>query len=922
MGGDYQKIDASRKNDLEITGLLKIKAQKGKKLSDALIQKSEKSSNAISPNKNQSKSTNKNGNNKLERKKEHKKHQKKKKERMSIIAIDKDNPENQELKNLEIIKDFNHDEDDSDLIDEIIKHHFLLQSLDKDSRIEIIKSMSLAKVKKDIIIFKQNSIPFYWYIVHSGELESIRDNKFEKKIKEGESFGEQALINNCRRNSTIITKTECELWILRKNEFQKILKYLSKKNAEENLSFLNNINLPLDDAIKSIMINSLRNEYYNEGDYICKEGEQGNCMYIIKEGEVECIKGDKIIRILKKGDNFGQKALLEGDKRSLDVKAKTDCTVFSISKDFFKTQFGENFRLELYYAFLKIAFSNSEIFSVINPKMIVQTFKSFKFSSFKGGDIIYKKGTKIKEKLCVVLEGNIVDKNTNKVEAKRYEILFENKLTLNDNNDEVIRNNLLAEPDCVIGEIYYDTFKDILGGDLQTAKVKSKQMTTFANVAMFKILSEDKIEFLQNKLKTERFENGKKIITQGEIGDKLYIIKKGRVDFFVNSKYTRSFSDGEDFGAKSLIKSDKRTATAIANGIVECYSLSASDFKSILEPSLLEYFENKFALEDNTIELKDLENIKELGSGNFGFVNLVRNKKNKNLYAIKALNVLQIKKENLETCVELEKNVLLKVDHPFIMKMVKYTKNDYFIFFITEYIKGKELWEVIREIGLLNKIQTQFYGGSMLLAISYLHSKKIIYRDIKPENIMVNTKGYIKIIDFGTVKEIKDRTTTIIGTSHYMAPEVSSGKGYSFEVDIWSIAVCMYEFFCGKLPFGEELEDPMEIYRAVAQDELEFPGYVHDEEFKNLMIKMLKKSPAKRLWKVEQIKEDEYFADFEWKKLISLAMPPPYNVTVKESGDSATIIPYLSYLKTKEVKTLKSKKGQGLSKFDKWLKNF
>ena len=103
------------------------------------------------------------------------------------------------------------------------------------------------------------------------------------------------------------------------------------------------------------------------------------------------------------------------------------------------------------------------------------------------------------------------------------------------------------------------------------------------------------------------------------------------------------------------------------------------------------------------------------------------------------------------------------------MKMVKYLKNDTYIFFINEYIKGKELWEVIRDIGLLNKEQTQYYGGSMLLAIDYLHKQKIIYRDIKPENVMVSIKGYIKIIDFGTVKEIQDRTSTIIGTSHYMA---------------------------------------------------------------------------------------------------------------------------------------------------------
>ena len=196
------------------------------------------------------------------------------------------------------------------------------------------------------------------------------------------------------------------------------------------------------------------------------------------------------------------------------------------------------------------------------------------------------------------------------------------------------------------------------------------------------------------------------------------------MDFFVNSRYIRSLGDGDDFGAKSLIlSSDKRTATAIANGEVQCYTLTAKVFKSILEENLYEYFTYKFALEDNTIELKDLDNI-----------NLVRNKKNKQFYAIKALDLEQIKKENLESCVELEKNVLLKTDHPFIMKMVKYLKDENYIFFINEYIKGKELWDVIRDIGLLNKEQTQFYVASMLLAINHLHKKKIIYRDIKPEN--------------------------------------------------------------------------------------------------------------------------------------------------------------------------------------------
>ena len=111
-----------------------------------------------------------------------------------------------------------------------------------------------------------------------------------------------------------------------------------------------------------------------------------------------------------------------------------------------------------------------------------------------------------------------------------------------------------------------------------------------------------------------------------------------------------------------------------------------------------------------------------------------------------------------------------------------------------DYIKGKELFDVIRDIGLLNKSQTQFYGGSMMLAVQYLHERKFIFRDIKPENIMVLDNGFIKLIDFGTAKEITDRTKTIIGTPHYMAPEVILGEGYTFKVDYWSIGICMYEF--------------------------------------------------------------------------------------------------------------------------------
>ena len=848
---------------------------------------------------------------------------KKKKEKLQVVAKDKEKKVNYEKKVLELIHERNPEKEDYDIIYDIISKHFFLQTLTHQAKEEIIVSMSLYKVSKGVTLYTQGLPGNFWYIVQSGELSVHMNDKQVGTLTTGQSFGERALMDGTLRSNTIIAETDCKLWALKRTVFRKIIEFIFTSNYEENMKFLDQVNLPIESTLKSIMANNLIQEIYHKGDYICREGEFGSSLYIIKDGEVECIKGETVIRVLKKGDNFGQKALLEGDVRSLDVKAKTDCKIYSISSEFFKNQYGENFRQILYFNFITISFNNSKIFKKINSKIIAKSFEFFKFRSLKNNELVYPKGQKICEKLCVVLEGNIVDKKINKVEAKRYEILFEKKLS--ENCEDALKNNLVAEPDCILAEIDFAKFKETVGGDLNEAQTKSNQLASFEHVPMFRILSDDKIEFLQNNLKVEKFANGKKIITQGEIGDKLFIIKKGRVDFFVNSRYIRSLNDGEEFGARSLILSnEKRSATAIANGEVSCYTLTADIFKSILEPNLYEYFTNKIFLEDNTIELKDLDNVKELGSGNFGSVNLVRNKKNKFLYAIKALNLEQIKIESLEECVEVERDVLLKIDHPFIMKMVKYLKNDSYIFFINEYIKGKELWEVIRDIGLLNKEQTQYYGASILLAIDYLHKQKIIYRDIKPENVMVSVKGYIKIIDFGTVKEIQDRTSTIIGTSHYMAPEITKGEGYSFQVDIWSIAICMYEFFCGKLPFGEDYDDPMDIYRAVSQEELSFPNFVKDEKFMQLMNKMLRKNPTNRLWKFKQIKEDPYFKDFDWNKLISLSYPPPYKIKMKEEKENnGQSIPYLSYLQSKDVKRGgKKKKSKRQIKFEKWLKNF
>ena len=828
---------------------------------------------------------------------------------------------NKEKKALSLIHKNNKNNEDYDLIYKILDKHPFLQILNKQGRDEIIKTMSLCKIKEGTKLFHQGDYSFYWYIVNDGEFQSFFNGEFDRKFYRGDSFGEFDLLNESYRKYTMKAVVTCKVWTLKKEVFKKILLFIFHIHQEHNLRYLQNVHLPLTFDILNDMSHHLMKLSYQEGDIICRKGDIADCMYFIREGIIECKKNNKVIRELKYGENFGQRAIYKDFKRSLDIYAKTDVVIYSISYEFFKNEFGDNRYLDmLKLLFIEMTFHNDNHFNNIGSKYLKEVYTLFNIKNYSSGEIIFEKNKDISNYIVCILEGAILNKEENIIEAKRYEILFSKDLI--DKKVIKLKNNLVAFHETSIAIIEYDKMERTLGKSLKDIQNQTKTTAYLDNIMLFKNLSEDKLQIIQSKLMVETFENGTKIITQGENGDKIYIIKSGRVDFFVNTKYVRSLNENEDFGARALLIQEKRSATAIANGPVSVYTLTAQVFNSILEPNLKDYLEKRMWLEDNTIQLKDLDNIKELGSGNFGFVNLVKSRKNLQLYAIKALNVVQIKKEKLEKSVELEKNVLLKVDHPFIMKMVKYLKNENFIFFIMEYIRGKELWEVIRDIGLLNKIQTQFYSGSMLLAIDYLHKKKVVYRDLKPENIMVNEMGYIKIIDFGTVKEIKGSTNTVIGTPHYMAPEILKGGGYSFEVDIWSIAVCMYEFFCGKLPFGDDCDDPIDVYKAVAKQKLEFPKFVKDKEFMNLLTKMLIKNVKNRLYRFNDIKYDPYFKNFNWNKLISLAITPPYKVKFKK--DNYHILStYMDYLNNQNFpKLVKKKNSIKQQEFDKWFKNF
>ena len=226
------------------------------------------------------------------------------------------------------------------------------------------------------------------------------------------------------------------------------------------------------------------------------------------------------------------------------------------------------------------------------------------------------------------------------------------------------------------------------------------------------------------------------------------------------------------------------------------------------------------------------------------------------------------------------------IDHQMIVKLIRTFKDSKRIYFLLEYVHGLELSLIMRSVGAFNGADSHFYVGSLLLILQYLHERDIIYRDLKPENVLVDISGYIKLIDFGTAKQIQSRTFTLLGTPHYMAPEVIIGKGYNKNADLWSLGICLYEFLCAKVPFGDEEEDPYKVYSEILDLKISFEkeGSPPSEFAQNLIRQLLRKHPETRAGgSIENLKKHDWFSGFDWDGLTAQTLVAPYTPDIGDA---------------------------------------
>ena len=319
--------------------------------------------------------------------------------------------------------------------------------------------------------------------------------------------------------------------------------------------------------------------------------------------------------------------------------------------------------------------------------------------------------------------------------------------------------------------------------------------------------------------------------------------------------------------------------------------------KEIYNQEVIKY---RKAREKQTI--RDYESLAIIGRGAFGEVHVCREKKTGKIYAIKKIKKQVLIIKNQIRHVINEQIIMSKASTPWIVELkASFQEGDY-LYLVMEYLPGGDLMNLLIEKDILTEKEAKFYISELILAVESIHNLDCIHRDIKPDNILIDKNGHIKLSDFGLAKisdklyekedekyknflknKSNDKNTKMthnknfscVGTAYYVAPEVLKKSGYDKDIDWWSVGIILYEMLVGYAPFCSK-ETTEVCYKVLNwKNYLKIPKKIKlSEEVKDLIFKMIKNSDD-RLGKngAEEIKKHPFFKDVDWDNIRNSKAP-------------------------------------------------
>jgi len=453
---------------------------------------------------------------------------------------------------------------------------------------------------------------------------------------------------------------------------------------------------------------------------------------------------------------------------------------------------------------------------------------------------------------------------------------------------------------CVLWKISRAVFRKALAEE-STAK-HLEHIKLLAEVPSLKgSLSTRQINSIAGALKERTFAAGENIIVQGDKGDaegedgqKFYFVSNGTVSVKIDGKEVKQLGTGDFFGERALITNDPRNATIQAIGDVECLTLSATDFMFMLGSNEEIKATNQTRETEDVsgdtkrvaCDKKDLDHydvLRVIGQGTFGRVKLAQDKGSKVVVAIKCLQKVQIVQMKQVQNVMSEKEAMEAFAHPFVLKLLGKAQDQDQLYLILELCQGGELWSLLYQsrallrtaIGGFEEPTARLYAAEVISGLGYIHKQGYMYRDLKPENLMIDKYGYLKIVDFGFCKKVPPtgkKSQTLCGTPEYLSPELVLQRGHNHCVDYWAFGCLVYELLTNDTPFADPSQN--RIFKKIVNSEKLMPHLFTSgfpSKAKKLIEKLLQPKPSLRLGMQSKgchdIFNHPWFEGMSWLKL-------------------------------------------------------
>jgi CRP-like cAMP-binding protein/tRNA A-37 threonylcarbamoyl transferase component Bud32 len=514
------------------------------------------------------------------------------------------------------------------------------------------------------------------------------------------------------------------------------------------------------------------------GENVVTQGQKGDYFYVIESGKFSIVVDGKAVGNLSRGHSFGELALLYNSPRQATVRADSNGFLFSLDRETYKfvvAQSSSNRSLEV-----KKALSRVPLLADLTEEQLDKLSDTVEIFGYNPGDVIIKKGQ----------EGNvfyIIKEGTVSVTEMGAQF-SDHTLTVGEYfgeraliTGEPRAATITAQTPVKVMALDRDSFNSLLG-PLRDVLDHNINLRVLSSIKLFEKLSNQEKKKLAGSFGIEKYSNGTTIIRQGDPGNKFFILKDGSAKVVVDTKEVAQLKQGTYFGEMALLDDEVRKASIVATADCECFVLDRDTFNRLLgslkhiinreSQQRLEVLKGAGPKDESEPQLNltfnELQQIAILGSGTFGRVTLVQEKKSKTVYALKAMLKSEIVAHKQQINVLNEKNVMITSNHPFILRLYQTFKDSKKLYMLLEFVQGGELFSVLHTSSSdgVPDHQAKFYGAVVIMALAYLHSKEIAYRDMKPENCLIDKIGYPKLVDFGFAKVITGKSYTVSSAVH------------------------------------------------------------------------------------------------------------------------------------------------------------